>query len=85
MFADATGGDRLAFAAQVRALHATPIALERITAPTLVLAGDADALARNPERLAAAIPAARAETHPGDHLAVLRAPTFQQSLATFLA
>ena len=84
-FADAVGGDRRALAAQVQALHATPIALERITAPTLVLAGDADALARSPERLAAAIPGARAETHAGDHLGVLRTPTFQRSLAAFLA
>lgn len=50
--------DRVALAMQARATHAVPIPLDRITAPTLVIAGDADSLAYRTVTLAAAIPGA---------------------------
>ncbi len=55
-FADAVGADLRALACQARTIHGAPLALDRITAPTLVLAGDQDPLAARPEVLAAAIP-----------------------------
>jgi pimeloyl-ACP methyl ester carboxylesterase len=84
-FADAIGADRLALAAQARAVHASPIALDRITVPTLVLAGDADPLADRPEVLAAAIPGARLVRLAGDHLGALADPRFIPTLVDFLA
>ena len=44
------------------------VALERIGAPTLVLAGAADPLAVRPETLAQAIPQARLQIVSGDHM-----------------
>jgi pimeloyl-ACP methyl ester carboxylesterase len=82
--ADATGADRLALAAQARVVHSEPIALDAITAPTLVLAGDADPLASEPEKLAAAIPGARLATVPGDHLGAVADPGFAAALIRFL-
>ncbi len=58
--------------------------LAAITAPTLVLAGDADPLAARPETLAAAIPGARVAVVPGDHSTALRAPAFAAVLVGFL-
>ncbi len=74
--ADASGADRLALAAHAARRHQEPIALARITAPTLVLAGDADPLAVRPEVLAAAIAGARLERLHGDHLAAVGDPRF---------
>jgi pimeloyl-ACP methyl ester carboxylesterase len=54
------------------------------TAPTLVLAGDADPLADRPEALAAAIPGARVAVVPGDHSTALRTPAFAAALVDFL-
>ena len=61
-FADASGADRIALAAQASRRHAKPIELARIAAPTLVLAGDADPLATRPQVLADAIPGRAAGT-----------------------
>jgi pimeloyl-ACP methyl ester carboxylesterase len=83
MFADATGGDRLALAAQADSMHSEPIDLAAITAPTLVLAGDADTVAARPERLAAAIPGATLMIVPGDHLGAVGAAEFRAALACF--
>jgi len=83
--ADAVGADRLALAAQARVVHAGPIAFDRIAAPTLVLAGDADPLAARPEVLAAAVPDGRVELVPGDHLGAVLAPTFAPAIVAFLA
>ncbi len=55
-FAETIGANRVAVAHQALAMHAAPIPLEQITAPTLVLVGSADNLARQPELLAAALP-----------------------------
>ncbi|HMH93577.1 MAG TPA: hypothetical protein VK586_21160 [Streptosporangiaceae bacterium] len=67
---DAVGGDRLALAAQAEALYSDPIPVHLISAPTLVLAGDADPLTRGADQLAAAMPRATLTTLPGDHLGV---------------
>lgn len=84
MFADAIGADRRALAAHARVVHASPVALDRITAPTLVLAGDADPLAARPEVLARAIPDARLELVTGDHLGAVGDPRFAAGLVEFL-
>lgn len=83
-FADALGADRRALAAQAASVHAAPIALASITAPTLVLAGDADPLAARPEVLAAAIPGAELRLVPGDHLTAVDDPAFAAHLIAFL-
>jgi pimeloyl-ACP methyl ester carboxylesterase len=82
--AEARGNDRLALAAQARVVHARPIALASITAPTLVLAGQSDPLAIRPEVLAAAIPGARLELVPGDHSTGRTSPEFTRALVGFL-
>nr|WP_246314852.1 alpha/beta hydrolase [Kineococcus aurantiacus] len=83
-FAEQTGNDLLALAAQADAVHAAPLALDRITAPTLVLAGDADPLAERPEVLAGAVPGARLQRVRGDHGQALLDPGFAASITGFL-
>lgn len=83
-FADATGGDRLALAAQARSVHTDPIPLDRITAPTLVLVGDDDPLGVRPQVLADAIPDATVTVVPGDHLGALVDPGFAPALVAHL-
>jgi pimeloyl-ACP methyl ester carboxylesterase len=80
MLADAIGADRHALARQVRAAHSTPIALDTITAPVLVLAGREDPLAVRPEVLAAAVPGARLTVVEGDHLGAVRQPAFTRAI-----
>jgi pimeloyl-ACP methyl ester carboxylesterase len=80
---DAMGADRRALTALARSRRAT-VALDRIRAPTLVVAGDADPIAAQPELLARAIPGARLELLSGDHLSVLRGPRFATTLLSFL-
>ncbi len=82
--ADALKADRRALAAHARAAHTTSADLAAVTAPTLVLVGDADPLAVRPEVLAAAIPGARVAVVPGDHSTTLRAPAFASALVGFL-
>lgn len=82
--ADALGADRLALAAQASRRHAEPIPLDRITAPTLVLAGDTDPLAVRPEVLAGAIADARLRRLSGDHLAAVGDPRFAPLIVEFL-
>jgi pimeloyl-ACP methyl ester carboxylesterase len=84
-FVEALGGDRKALAAQLRAVNASPIALDRIAAPTLVLAGDDDPLAARPEVLASAIAGAKLERLSGDHLRALRDPRCIPALLAHLA
>jgi pimeloyl-ACP methyl ester carboxylesterase len=83
--ADGTGADRLALAAQARAVHAEPIALGDIAVPTLVLAGDDDPRAVRPQVLAGAVPGATLTLVPGDHLSAVAAPEFVAALVDFLA
>jgi pimeloyl-ACP methyl ester carboxylesterase len=83
-FIDAVGSDRVALAALARVFHATPIALDAIAAPTLVMVGDQDPLAQSPEVLVAAIPNGRLAIKVGDHTSVAKDPTFASTLCEFL-
>ena len=70
---------------QARAGLRTPIALEKITAKTLVLAGDTDMLATQPEKLAAAIPGAEVKVIAGDHMRVVGTAAFRSAIVQFFA
>jgi pimeloyl-ACP methyl ester carboxylesterase len=83
--ADALGGDREALVAQARSIYRGRIALDRIAAPTLILAGERDPLAVRPETLAAAIPNAVLQTLAGNHIEALGDPRFTSSTVAFLA
>jgi pimeloyl-ACP methyl ester carboxylesterase len=82
--ADAVGADRVALMAQASSIFRGHIGLDRIAAPTLVLAGDEDPLAVRPEVLAGAIPQAKLEIVSGDHLGAIADPRFTQSIVDFL-
>ena len=84
-FAESTGADLLALAAQADSVHRTRIPLERITVPTLVLAGDADPLAERPEVLAQAIHGAQLHLVRGEHLGVVGRPEFKDAIVAFLS
>lgn len=83
-FADSVKADRRALAAHVRSSRNTGIDPGSISVPTLVVAGDRDALARNPEVLAAAIPGAKLEIVPGDHLRAVGSSEFKEAVISFL-
>jgi pimeloyl-ACP methyl ester carboxylesterase len=83
-FADSTGADRLALAAHVASVHPLPIALEQITAPTLVLAGRDDQLAVRPRVLASAIPRSELLVIDGDHLGAVGVPAFAPAVVNFV-
>ncbi len=83
--AEARGNDRFALAAQARVVNATPIPLQLIGVPTLVLAGTDDPLAIRPDVLADAIPGARLVLVPGDHGTGRTSPEFTSALVDFLA
>jgi pimeloyl-ACP methyl ester carboxylesterase len=83
--ADAIGADREALVAQASSIYRGEIALDRISARTLVLAGDADPLAIRPEVLRDAIPGATLQMLSGNHIAVIADPRFGQSIVDFLA
>jgi pimeloyl-ACP methyl ester carboxylesterase len=86
-FADEQGEDRLALAACARGMD---FALSRETvsvlrSPCLVVAGARDALAGDPQGLAAAIPGARAVTLPGcDHFSAIPHALFKAAVFDFL-
>lgn len=82
--ADALGADREALAAQAASVYRGEIALGRITAPTLLLAGDTDPLAIRPQVLVDAIPEARLELLSGNHIEALGDERFTQSIVDFL-
>lgn len=84
VFAEATGADRHALAALQRARREPWSGVESISVPALVLVGDRDPLARDAERLAAAVPGARLAVAPGDHLSVVGHPAFADELVGFL-
>ena len=84
IFAERTGANMKALAAQARALNTSPIALDRITVPTMLVAGDADPLAQRPERLVAALASADLLVLPGKHLGVVSHPGLAASLVSFL-
>jgi pimeloyl-ACP methyl ester carboxylesterase len=83
-FAESTGADRFALAAQAESVHQRSIPLERITARSLVLVGDADPLAVRPHVLANAIPGALFCVIPGDHLGAVGAAEFAPTIVQFL-
>ena len=83
--ADAVGADRRALAAQAAAVHRDGVALDRISAPALVFAGDADPLATRPEVLADAIPGATLQVFSGDHFSVFGDERLVPALVDFLA
>jgi pimeloyl-ACP methyl ester carboxylesterase len=83
-FADRVGGDREALAAQAAAAHPAHIALDQITASTLVITADNDPIAAWPEVLAAAISTAHTLILPGDHLGLVTTVRFAQALVDFL-
>jgi pimeloyl-ACP methyl ester carboxylesterase len=85
MLADGLGSDRQALVAQARAIHRDGVALQRISAATLVLAGEEDPLAVRPQVLADAIPGAELRILAGDHIGTLADPRFAQSILDFLA
>ena len=84
-FAESTGADLLALAAQADRVHRERIALERITVPTLVIAGDADPLAERPEVLAQAILGAQVHLVHGEHLGVVGRQEFKDAIVAFLS
>jgi pimeloyl-ACP methyl ester carboxylesterase len=85
MLADALGADREALVAQARSVYRDGVALDRISAPTLVLAGKDDPMAVRPEVLAEAIPNAVLRTLAGNHIEALGDPLFTRSIVDFLA
>ncbi|WP_150303353.1 alpha/beta fold hydrolase [Pseudomonas saliphila] len=84
LLADMVWADRKAMAAQALAFHSKRIPLERITAPTLILAGESDPFALHPRKLQRAIPGAQLKVVPGDHSSVLVKPSFQNAIVDFL-
>jgi pimeloyl-ACP methyl ester carboxylesterase len=85
MLADALGADREALAAQASSVFRGHIALDCISAPTLILAGEDDPLAVRPEVLADAIPDATLEILSGNHVGAIADPRFIESIVDFLA
>ncbi|SDJ96313.1 Lysophospholipase, alpha-beta hydrolase superfamily [Actinopolyspora mzabensis] len=83
-FAEVTGADLPSLAAQAEAVHDEPIELEAINAPTVLIAGTEDHLARDPERLVAALPHATLSTLAGDHLGVVGNGAFASTIVGFL-
>jgi pimeloyl-ACP methyl ester carboxylesterase len=83
--ADALGDDREALIAQASSIFRGQIALDRIAAPTLVLAGHGDPLAVRPEVLAAALPDATLRLLTGDHMQAVGDPSFAKSIVDFVA
>ncbi|TDR45047.1 pimeloyl-ACP methyl ester carboxylesterase [Tahibacter aquaticus] len=84
VFAEYAGNDLAALALQASRMHSTPLALQRVSAPTLVIAGQSDPLARQPHQLADALPQARWVTLAGDHLSLLRNTRFIEESLSFL-
>ncbi|HXW58134.1 MAG TPA: alpha/beta fold hydrolase [Solirubrobacteraceae bacterium] len=82
--ADALDADREALVAQAASVFRGEIALDRISAPTLVLAGDEDPLAVRPHVLAQAIPRATLQIVSGDHMSALADPRFSRAIVDFL-
>jgi len=83
--ADALGGDREALVAQASAVYRGGVALGRIRAPTLILAGAEDPMAVRPQVLADAIPNAELRALAGNHVEALGDPRFARAIVDFLA
>jgi pimeloyl-ACP methyl ester carboxylesterase len=86
-FADEQGEDRQALAACARARDAPfrPEELSGLRVPTLVIAGERDALAGDPKELATAITGARAALLPGcDHFSTIAHGLYKAAVFDFL-
>jgi pimeloyl-ACP methyl ester carboxylesterase len=83
MLADATGADRFALAAVLRARTHRPGDVSGIDCPVLVVTGDDDPLTAGVDRLAAALPTSRLVTLAGDHLSVVANSEFRACIAAF--
>ncbi len=83
--ADGLGADREALVAQASSVYRGGIDLERVLAPTLILAGEEDPLAVRPQVLADAIPDCTLRVLHGDHIGAIADPRFTESLVEFLA
>ncbi|UAW97394.1 alpha/beta hydrolase [Halopseudomonas nanhaiensis] len=84
IMADALWADRKALAAQALAFHNKRIAFDRIDSPTLIIAGNDDPFAHQPEVLQRAIEGARLQLMPGNHTNILTKPAFREALVAFL-
>lgn len=85
VLADAVHADVEAIHAVATGLDDRPIeTLADITVPALVLAGEDDPFAAEPERLAAALPDGALAVVPGDHLMAVVNPAFHTALVDFL-
>ncbi|WP_330229681.1 alpha/beta hydrolase [Nocardia sp. NBC_00508] len=85
VLADAVHADLDAIHALATGLDDRPIeSLSDVTVPALVLAGDHDPFAAEPERLAEALPNGTLTVVPGDHLMAVLAPVFHTALVGFL-
>ncbi|HTY73587.1 MAG TPA: alpha/beta fold hydrolase [Actinomycetes bacterium] len=76
--------DRVALSLVARSAHMSHIPLDRISAPTLVIAGDTDPFAQRPEVLSAAIPGARLLVVSGDHGGSVTNRQFTANVLEFL-
>ena len=83
-FADQVDADPVALACQISSSHRTPIALDQITAGTLVMAASNDGLANRPQTLAGAIKDAQYRVIEGDHLGVVRHPDWNPAIVDFV-
>ena len=83
-FADSTGADRFALAANQRSRQGETTDVGAISVPTLVLVGDTDRLAGSSENLAQRIPGATFRTLRGNHLSAVRDPQFSESIVAFV-
>ncbi|WP_020662834.1 alpha/beta fold hydrolase [Amycolatopsis benzoatilytica] len=79
------GADVEALAAVLRATPHGPMKLSNLTAATLILAGESDELATQPERLAAGIAGARLVRVPGNHMEAVAHSAFAAALVSFFA
>ncbi|MFX0580776.1 alpha/beta fold hydrolase [Nocardia nepalensis] len=85
ILADAVRADRDAIEAVATGLDEEPIkTLADITMPSLVLAGDRDPFAAEPDRLADALPDGTLRVVPGDHLMAVVDPAFHTALVEFV-
>jgi pimeloyl-ACP methyl ester carboxylesterase len=78
------GNDRLALAAHADSYRHAIGDLDAISAPTLLIAGDADPLAVHPERLAGALQDCVLRIVPGDHVQARLVPEFTEAVIDFL-
>lgn len=81
---EAMGNDRLALAAHADSYQHSVTGLDRITVPTLLIAGDADPLAIHPEALSSAIDGCQLVIVPGDHVQARLVPEFTAAVIDFL-